>query len=157
MYIKTKKNSDTRKYCCNYPNIWTWTMRFEPVHETLALFVLRKFNLQTHMHSHPVGLDVWFLVRHFFYFHTSRVRQWRLWPDCANVICDKYHNLMSWLILPSKICRQNGKQCRPGSVWSGSTLFFPDLSGKPRFIAVICVLFWPKQSIINMNTIFKKS
>ena len=30
----------------------------EPTHEILALFVLRKFILQTHMRSHPVGLDV---------------------------------------------------------------------------------------------------
>ena len=43
----------------------------EPAHEIMALFVLRKFILQTHMRSHPVGLDVWFLVGPFVYFHTS--------------------------------------------------------------------------------------
>ena len=36
-----------------------------------ALFVLRKFILQICMRSHPVGLDVWFLVRPLVYFHTS--------------------------------------------------------------------------------------
>ena len=42
----------------------------------MVLFVLRKLILQTRMRSHPVGLDVWFL---------------------AGRLCDKYHNLMSWL------------------------------------------------------------
>ena len=40
----------------------------------LALFVLRKFILQIRMHGHPVGLDVWFLVWLFVYYHTSGVR-----------------------------------------------------------------------------------
>ena len=31
---------------------------YEPAHEIMALFDLRKFNLQTRMRSHPVGLDV---------------------------------------------------------------------------------------------------
>ena len=30
----------------------------EPAHEIMALFVLRKLILQTHMRSHPLGLDV---------------------------------------------------------------------------------------------------
>ena len=44
---------------------------FEPAHEIMALFVLRKRILQTRMCSHPVGLDVWFFVGPFVYFHTS--------------------------------------------------------------------------------------
>ena len=40
----------------------------------MALFVLRKLIFQTRMHSHPVGLDAWFLVGPFIYFHTSCVR-----------------------------------------------------------------------------------
>ena len=35
----------------------------------MALFVLRKLILQTRMRSHPVGLDDWFLVGPFVYFH----------------------------------------------------------------------------------------
>ena len=31
---------------------------YEPCHEIMALFVLRKLILQTRMRSHPVGLDV---------------------------------------------------------------------------------------------------
>ena len=57
---------------------------FDPSHEIMVLFVLRKFILQMSMHSHPVGLDVWFLVEPFVYFHTLCVRTGRLWPDCAD-------------------------------------------------------------------------
>ena len=48
--------------------------KFEPSHEITALFVLRKLILQTCMRSHSEGLDVWFSVEPFVYFHTSRVR-----------------------------------------------------------------------------------
>ena len=48
---------------------------FEPAHEIMAFFVLRKLILQTRMRSRPVGLDVWFLVGPFVYFHTSCVRK----------------------------------------------------------------------------------
>ena len=47
---------------------------FEPVHEIMALFVLRKLFLQMRMRSDPVGLDVWFLVRPFLDSHTLCVR-----------------------------------------------------------------------------------
>ena len=40
----------------------------------MALFVFRKLILQTRMRSHPVALDVWFLVGPFVYFHTSCMR-----------------------------------------------------------------------------------
>ena len=40
----------------------------------MVLFILRKLILQTRMGSHPVGLDVWFLVGPVVYFHTSFVR-----------------------------------------------------------------------------------
>ena len=49
-------------------------LQYEPAHEILILFVLRKPVLKMRMRSHPVGLDAWFLVRHFVYFHTSCVR-----------------------------------------------------------------------------------
>ena len=47
---------------------------FEPSHEIMALFVLRKLIFQTCMRSHPVALDVGFLVGPFVYFRTSCVR-----------------------------------------------------------------------------------
>ena len=40
----------------------------------MVLFVLRKFIIQTRMRSHPLGLDVCFLVGPYIYFHTSCVR-----------------------------------------------------------------------------------
>ena len=49
-------------------------LQFEPSHEIKALFFFRKLILQMHMRSHPVGLDVRFLVGPFVYFHTSCVR-----------------------------------------------------------------------------------
>ena len=41
---------------------WDCCRPFEPTHEILALFVLRKFILQIRMRSHSVRLDVRFLV-----------------------------------------------------------------------------------------------
>ena len=66
----------------------------EPCHEIIAIFVLRKFILQTRMRSHPVGLDVRFFVGPFVYFHTSYVRTAQA---IAGRLRDKYHNLTSWL------------------------------------------------------------
>ena len=73
----------------------------------MVLFILRKLILQTRMRSHPVVLDVWFLVgplRSLPYFmcansegsgKTARMR--RLAWAFAGRLCHKYHNLMSWL------------------------------------------------------------
>ena len=61
------------------------------------------------MRSHPVGLDVWFCVGPFVYFHTSCVRTAKaLHPRSlawafAGRLCDKYHNLMSWLIIDASL------------------------------------------------------
>ena len=75
----------------------------------MVLFVLHKLILQVRMHSHPVGLDVWFLVGSFVYVHTSMcansqgsvetAEMRRLAWAFAGRLWDKYHNLMSWLIL----------------------------------------------------------
>ena len=84
----------------------------------MVLFILRKIILQERMHSHLVGLDVWFLVDPLSTSILHVCKQRRLWQDCADVqarsgktlrmrrltwafvghLCDKYHNLMSWLI-----------------------------------------------------------
>ena len=56
-------------------NLKFWTIIvIEPCHEIMVLFVLRNLNLQMRIHIHPVGLDVWFLVGPFVYFHTLCVR-----------------------------------------------------------------------------------
>ena len=65
-------NFESEWFCRN-----TWfgrTKLIELAHEIMALCVLRKLILQTHMRSHPVGLDVWFLIEPFVYFNTSYVR-----------------------------------------------------------------------------------
>ena len=69
----------------------------EPVHEIMVLFVLRKLILQTPMRSHPVGLDVWFLVGPFTYSILHVCEQQRIAWTFVGHLCDKYHNLMSWL------------------------------------------------------------
>ena len=67
---------------------------------------LRKLSLQTCLCSHPVGLDLWFLVVLFVYFHTlckrtekALVRLFECTgsPEPSPVACDNYHTLMSWL------------------------------------------------------------
>ena len=88
---------------------------FESAHEIMVLFVLCKLILQTLMHSHPVGLDVWFLVGPFISSHTSCVQTAKALarlPRCAGLVqlacafaghlCDKYNNLMSWIIYLNK-------------------------------------------------------
>ena len=50
-------------YSLHVLKIW----KYEPAHEIMALFILRKLILQTCTHSHPVGLD-------WLYFPTSCVR-----------------------------------------------------------------------------------
>ena len=47
---------------------------FEPCHEIMALSVLCKCILPTCMRTHQVGLDDWFSIGSFVYFHTSCVR-----------------------------------------------------------------------------------
>ena len=74
-----------------------------PSHEIMALFVLRKLILQTRMRSHPMGRDVLCLVGPFVYFYTSCIRAAKALArlrGCAGAdrLCDKYHNLMSWLL-----------------------------------------------------------
>ena len=78
-------------------------------HKQTKLFVLLKLILQTRMRSHPVGLYVWFLVGPFVYFHISCVRTAKALArlrGCTGSpgaftgrLCDKYYNLLSWLIL----------------------------------------------------------
>ena len=56
---------------------------FESAHEIMVLFVFRKLILQTRMRTHPIRLDFW----------SGPFVYWAV----AGRLCDKYHNLMSWL------------------------------------------------------------
>ena len=73
-------------------------------HEIMALFVLRKFILQTRMCRHPVRLDVWFLVGPFVYFHTlcvrtakalARLRGWTGSPE-PSLVAYAISTIISW-------------------------------------------------------------
>ena len=76
--------------------------------EILAHFVLRKLIFQTRMRIHPVGLDVWLFGRTLlllpFFIRANgegsgeTVRMHRLPWAFAGRLCDKYHNLMNWII-----------------------------------------------------------
>ena len=113
--IPTRDN--IHRYQCNNPIVSHYRSRwrcslldqlsFEPAHEIMVLFVLRKFILQTRMRRHPVG------ARCQIFGRTLRLLRYLM---CANSqcsgetvwmrslawafavrLCDKHHNLMSWL------------------------------------------------------------
>ena len=83
----------------------------------MALFILRKLILQTRMRSYPVGLDVWFLVGPFVYFHTSCLRTANALARLRGCAGSPEHSLVAyvistiiswasiWLIHPSHIYR----------------------------------------------------
>ena len=96
-------------------NDWASPLLSEPCHKNMVFFVLRKLILQTHMRTHPVGLDVRFLVGPFVYFHTSCVRAAKALarlrgsagsPEPSLVAYVIYHKLMSWLICQDIDCGQ---------------------------------------------------
>ena len=93
-----------------------------PCHEIMVLFILHKPIFQMHMRSHPVGLDVWFLVWPFDYFHTSCVQTAKALArlhECAgspepSLVAFVISTIISWAGSVMFIrCRQNGKQCKP--------------------------------------------
>ena len=77
-----KETVDVRRraQCFNLrptPSVTSKAIRpsFEPSHEIMVLFVLRKLILQTRMRSHLMGLDVrFFFIRLFLCFHTLCAR-----------------------------------------------------------------------------------
>ena len=79
----------------------------EPTHGIMALFFLRKLILQMLMRSHPVGLYVLSFrrtLRLLPYFMCANsegsgetAQMCRLVWAFAGRLCDKYHNLISWL------------------------------------------------------------
>ena len=100
-------------------------------------FILRKLIHQTHMHSHPVGLDVWFWVKPFVYFQTSSVRTAnaltvKYWAFTGR-LCDKYHNLMSRLNL--------------SKAWNGAW----KMNSMPAIRILIDVLVWNVKFLFGTN------
>ena len=80
----------------------------------MALFVLRKLILQTRMRSHPVGLDVWFLVGPFIYFDTSCVRTEKALARLRE--CEGLHEPSLVAFVISTIISWAGSYC----LWCGS-------------------------------------
>ena len=128
-------------------NGWNWMeATFEPAHEILALFVLCKLILQTRMRSHPLGLDVWFLVGPFVNCHTSCARRHtgsaetarmrRLAWAFAGYLCDKYHNLMSWrsVRVAERLALPTSDHGVAGSNPAGGEIL-PDLNGASLYRA----------------------
>ena len=54
--------------------IYNGTFINDKAHEIMVFFVRNKLILQMRMRSHSMGLDVWFLVGPFIYFHSLCVR-----------------------------------------------------------------------------------
>ena len=77
-------------------------------HEILALITLRKLDLQARIHSNPLGLHIWFFGQTFRLLpyvkfansegsgETAQMRS--LTWAFAGRLCDKHHNLMTWLM-----------------------------------------------------------
>ena len=90
----------------------------------MVLLVLCKLVLQTRMYSHPVGLDIWFLIRSFVYFHASCMRTAKaLARPFAGRLCDEYHELAQldrvkriWYLSPMRAAKvQASLRIRPVS------------------------------------------
>ena len=87
MYRKTSKTLDTQKNAV-----------IEPSHEVMVLFLLRKLVLQIRICSHPVGLDVWFLVGPFVDFHISCVRTAKALPRLRGCAGSPEPSLVAYVI-----------------------------------------------------------
>ena len=70
----------------------------DPAHEIIVLFALRKLILQTQMRSHPVGLDVLFLVGPFVYFHTLCVGTAKALVRLRSRTGSPEHSLVAYVI-----------------------------------------------------------
>ena len=115
LWTKNKQTILCREICliekCTLRNIaikvYCKVCTIESAHVIMVLFVLRKLILQTRMHRHPVGLENWFFgrtLRLLPYFMCANSEgsgeiawMYRLALIFSGRLCDKYHNLMSWL------------------------------------------------------------
>ena len=101
VYLFYSSSLSLNEYCCKILQNGTPEMIWAISYEIMVLFVLRKLILQTCMCSHPVGLDVWLFgwtLRLLPYFMCANSEGSGLAWAFAGRLCDKYLNLMSWLI-----------------------------------------------------------
>ena len=108
-------------------------LKTETAHEIMVLFVLHKRILQTCMRSHPVGLDVWFLLWPFIYFHTwcvwtvkalARPRRCAGSPKPSLVAC-VISTIISWAGSIIQIYRKNSNKC-PSPIFDHKNEHFSD-------------------------------
>ena len=71
--VQPRRSVQTRRFTSDGSNqiVCSCVRPNEPSLEIMIRFVLSKLILQTRVRSHPVGLDVWFFIGPFLYFHTS--------------------------------------------------------------------------------------
>ena len=111
----------------------------------MVLFVLRTLILQMRMCSHPVGLNVWFLVGPFIYFHTSCVRTAKALVETARMHRLTWASLVAYVIStiiswagsfydqsPQKLCGQAWPPTRNLWICKIMQFFFYQKRGPPR-------------------------
>ena len=133
----------------------------EPCHEIMVLFVLRKLILQTLMRSYPMGLDVWFLVGPFVYFHTSSVRTAKALARlrrCAgspepSLVVWVINTIMSWAVsIKNRLIKTPYLIGMRNIMRTGNTIFIYGIGEKPKtqrtsnwisWSAVkVCIFLW---------------
>ena len=123
---------DKIKPLCSVHSGIKYAKVFEPCHEIMVLFALRKLILQTRMGSHPVGIDVWFLV------HLSRrLTRWAYSIPMVrhpSVVVRRRPHFQTWISLKPVGQSWSKFMCSITVVWErlykvlgqiGSKLWFP--------------------------------
>ena len=105
LFLSCRGSLVSHHYVHGFQPHWLHVSRpYEPSHKIMFFFVLRKLIFQKRMHSHPLGLNVWFLVRPFVYFHTScvwtakalvRLCRCADWPE-ASLVAYLISTITSW-------------------------------------------------------------
>ena len=90
--------------------VLSWGGSNEPSLEIMARFVLRKLILQLRMCSHPVGLDVWFLVGPSVYFHSSCVRTMKALARLRGCASSPEPSLVAYVISTIISCAGSNKE-----------------------------------------------
>ena len=102
----------------------------------MELFILRNLILQTCMHSHAMGLDVWFLVGPFVCFHTSWKRTAKALARLRECIGSPESSLVDCMI--STIISWAGSFCI--LLYDISSLTLPCIMGHQRYFKSLAPL-----------------
>ena len=117
--------TNCRKLSFHYHQIPTISVSLtDPCQEIMVLFVLRQLNLQTRMRSHPLELDVWFLIGPFLYFHTSCMRTVKALGRLRRCVGLPEPSLVAYVI--STIISWAGSIVCEFSTYSSPSVLFPE-------------------------------